>query len=114
MQKFEACLINTDADLPYSASVYAEINDMAELVVEYRYDDDHNARRNFIKRATVDGDDTQTMATHYSTSVGELPRLLAERCDIAYGGTRSDAERIFQEALQVILDANVRYHLRDI
>ena len=78
----ERCLALTDADLEVVASVYALINDFGELVVEYSFEDERNARRNFCKRAIVDSDDTRSMATFFRLSVAELPQLLDERCGI--------------------------------
>ena len=108
----EKCLALTDADLEVVASVYALINEFGELVVEYSFEDERNARRNFCKRAIVDSDDTRSMAAFFRLSVAELPQLLDERCGIAYESTSTDVEYSFGEALNTILESGVQYHLK--
>ncbi len=106
--------MHTDADLPIVASVFVSINEMNELVVEYRFEHDQVPKRNFLKKAVVDDVDTRSMAAYYHIRLEELPALFDERCGIAYDSTAMEAERIFQEALELILEAGVRFHLRDI
>ena len=109
----ERCLAVTDADLKVVASVYALLNEFGELIVEYSFEDERNARRNFCKRAIVDSDDTRSMATFFSVSEAELPQLLDERCGIAYESTPADVEYCFGEALNIILESGVQYHLKE-
>lgn len=109
----EKCLALTDADLSVAASVYATIDYQGGLVIEYRLEDDRHPRRNFTKRAIVDSDDAISMARHYSVEVKALPQLLDSRCGIAYASTPSDVEYVFGEALNIILDAGVRYRIKE-
>lgn len=108
----ERCLAVTDADLEVVASVYALLNEFGELIVEYSFEDERNARRNFCKRAIVDSDDTRSMATFFSVSEAGLPQLLDERCGIAYESTPADVEYCFGEALNTIRESGVQYHLK--
>lgn len=110
----DKCLIITDIDLPVVASVFALINHSGELVVEYRLEDDNEPRRNSTKRATVDRDDTLTMARRLHISVEELPARLNEECGTASDGTPSEVEYIFGEALNYIIEAGVQYRLKEI
>ena len=114
MADFEKCLAMTDADLQYVASVYAWIGECGELLVEYRFEDDDNAARNFAKRAVVDLDDAHALALRVGVQLEQLPEWLDEACGVAYDTTASEVERVFQEALDTILDAGVQYHLKDI
>ncbi len=114
MSKSEACLIHTDADLPVVASVFVLINETDEFVVEYRFEHDKAPKHSFLKKAIVDDEDTRSMAAHFRVEVEDLPALFDERCGLAYDSTASEAERIFQESLELILEAGVRFRLRDI
>lgn len=114
MAEFEKCLAMTDADLPLVGSLYAWIGEGGELVVEYSVRHDRRAERDFTKRAVVDGEDAEAMADRLSVARNQLPEALFEACAVAYDTTLDEVERVFQEALNVILDAGVQYRMRDI
>lgn len=113
MSNIAKTLINTDADMPMQAAVYALINDYRELVIEFRFDDDRHRNNSFCKQAVVDKDNTIDMARHLNIKVEELPNKVYEVCGISYDSTVSHAESIFQEALEFILDCGARFNLRE-
>lgn len=107
----EKCLFTTDVDCCALADIYAMIDVRKRLVIEYRYEYDHKPSYNFEKRAIVDSLDTQQMAEYYKVSIEQLPNLLFDKCGVIYASTPSEAEGVFKEALDVILDAMVHYKL---
>lgn len=114
MHKNEKCLACTDSDLPFEAAVYATINYFNELEIEYCFTDDRHHEKNFTRKATVCKEDTITMARYLHTTVEELPKTLFESCGSAYCSSTSNAELIFQETLNTIIDTGVTYNLHDI
>ena len=113
MADFEKCLAMTDADLQYVASVYAWIGEGGELLVEYRFEDDDNAARNFAKRAVVDADDAHALALRVGVQLEQLPEWLDEACGVAYDTTASEVERVFQEVLDRLIEGDTQYRLKD-
>ena len=113
MADFEKCLAMTDADLQYVASVYAWIGEGGELLVEYRFEDDDNAARNFAKRAVVDADDAHALALRVGVQLEQLPKWLDEACGVAYDTTASEVERVFQEVLDRLIEGDTQYRLKD-
>lgn len=109
MSNIEKTLIITDADMPVEAAVYAMINDFREFVIEFRLDDDRHRSNSFTRHAVVDKDDAILMARHLNIKVEELPNKV---CGVSYASTVSHAERVFQEALEFILDCGARFNLK--
>ena len=113
MSNIAKTLINTDADMPLQAAVYALINDYKELVIEFRLDDDRHRSNSFCKQAVVDRDETIDMARHLNIKVEELPNKVYEVCGVSYDSTVSHAESVFQKALEFILDCGARFNLNE-
>lgn len=107
----EKSLFTTDADCSTQATIYALIDVRKRLVIEYNCKYDNKPSYDFEKRATVDSYDTQQMAEYYKVSIEQLPNLLFDKCGVAYDSVPSEAERVFKEALDAILDAMVHYKL---
>lgn len=107
----EKTIFTTDADSSKQATIYASIDIRKRLVIEYRCEYDDSPARNFEKRAVVDNDDTQQMAAYYKVSIEQLPNLLFDKCGVAHDSVPSEADRVFKEALDVVLDAMVHYKL---
>ena len=110
---FEKNLFLADADYKAQAEIYASIDVRRRLVVEYRYENDRNPCWDFTRRATVDSDDTARMAAYYKVAVEQLPQLIFEKCGIAYAAAPSEADGVFKQALNMILDARVRYKMSE-
>lgn len=109
----EKNLFSTDADCSAQAEIYASIDVRRRLVVEYRYENDCNPCWDFTRRATVDSDDTAQMAAYYKVAVEQLPQLIFEKCGIAYAAAPAEADGVFKQALNMILDARVRYKMSE-
>lgn len=114
MNVCEKCLALTDADRSSEASVYAWISENGQLLIEYRYEDDDNAARNFAKRAVVDSTDARLLAIRVGVKLEQLPEWLDEACGVAYDTTASEVERVFQEALERLIDGGVQYRFKDV
>ena len=110
---FEKNLFLADADYKAHAEIYASIDVRRRLVVEYRYENDCNPCWDFTRRATVDSDDTAQMAAYYKVAVEQLPQLIFEKCGIAYAAAPAEADGVFKQALNMILDARVRYKMSE-
>jgi hypothetical protein len=54
------------------------------------------------------------MALYYNVKIEQLPQLLFDKCGVAYAGTPSEAEEVFKQALDAILEARVRYKMSEI
>lgn len=107
----EKTLFTTDADCSKQATIYASIDIRKRLVIEYCCEYNGSPMRNFQRCAVVDSDDTRQMAAYYKISIEQLPNLLFDKCGVAYDSVPSEADRVFKEALDVILDAMVHYKL---
>ena len=112
MSNIAKTLINTDADMPLQAAVYALINDFREFVIEFRLDDDRHRSNSFARHAVVDRDEAIDMARHLNIKIEELPNKVYEVCGVSYASTVSHAESVFQEALEFILDSGARFNLK--
>ncbi len=112
MSETDNTLFVTDADLSVQIYIYAQINWRGELVIEYRHDDDRAPHRNYTREAVVDREDTAAMAKRLNVRVEELPERLDEVCGVKYESVPSHADEVFQQALNFILDAGVRYRLK--
>lgn len=110
----EKNLFSTDADCSVQAEVYASTDVRKRLVIEYSCTYDNAPQRDFDKRAIVDSDDTAQMALYYNVKIEQLPQLLFDKCGVAYAGTPSEAEEVFKQALDAILEARVRYKMSEI
>ncbi len=110
----EKNLFSTDADCSVQAEVYASIDIRKRLVIEYSCTYDSAPQRDFDRRATVDSEDTAQMALYYKVEVEQLPQLLYDRCGVAYAGTPSEADGVFKQALDTILEARVNYKLFEV
>lgn len=113
MCKFEKNLITTDADLPIAASVYAIVNTRNELVIEYIFEDDQKPWSNFKKLAIVDKDDTIKLANYYNVEMEHLPQFFYDECGIPYDSVPSQAEKIFKESLEIILESGAQYKFKE-
>ena len=110
----EKNLFSTDADCSAQAEIYASIDVRKRLIIEYSCTYDNAPQRDFDKRAIVDSDDTAQMALYYKVEVEQLPQLLYDRCGVAYAGTPSEADGVFKQALDTILEARVNYKLFEV
>lgn len=110
----EKNLFSTDADCSAQAEIYASIDIRKRLIIEYSCTYDNAPQRDFDRRATVDREDTAQMALYYKVEVEQLPQLLYDRCGVAYAGTSSEADGVFKQALDTILEARVNYKLFEV
>ena len=110
---FEKNLFLADADYKAQAEIYASIDIRKRLVIEYSCSHDDAPQRDFDRRATVDSDDTAQMAAYYKVAVEQLPQLIFEKCGIAYAAAPAEADGVFKQALNMILDARVRYKMSE-
>lgn len=109
----ERILIETDGDLEAVASVVAVINEKGELIVEHDFEDYEDEGNNFTKTATVDAEEALKMAQSLAVEVNELPgELYDEFGEIAGVGVPSDAECVFADVLDFILDCGAKYNLK--
>ncbi len=107
----EKTLFTTDADCSKQATIYASIDICKRLVIEYHCEYDDSPSRNFERRAVVDNYDTQQMAAYYNVDIKQLPELLFDKCGVAYDSVPSEADSVFKQVLDIILDAMVHYKL---
>lgn len=112
MERSEKCLATMDADLPLMSDVYAWIDGSGELIVEYRKEEDSDGQEMTIRRAVVDADESRKMAAYYRVKVDVLPAVLEEMCGVNYATTKSVVERVFADALEVILESGAKYHFK--
>lgn len=110
---FEKNLFLADADYKAQAEIYASIDIRKRLVIEYSCSYDDAPQRDFDRRATVDSEDTAQMAAYYKVAVEQLPQLIFEKCGIAYAAAPAEADGVFKQALNMILDARVRYKMSE-
>ncbi|MEE1099634.1 MAG: hypothetical protein UHY58_06900 [Alistipes sp.] len=113
MYKAEKSLFLTDVDIDLQVSIFAYVNSFDELHIEYLRESDRYPSRGLLRRAVVDSEDTLRMARFYGVKFEELPQLLYDRCGVAYDGTPAEAEQVFQDALNTILDSGVQFKLKE-
>ncbi len=113
MSNSQKTLFVTDADLPVQVYVFVWISERREFVVEYRFEDDRASFRNFKRMAVVDRQGCMQMARFYNVKVDELPQMVYDECGVGYESTPSQADIVFQQVLDFILDSGVKYRLRD-
>lgn len=109
----ERLLIETDSDMEIVAVVSAGTNVKGELVVEYEFEDYEDEGNNFKKIATVDKDQALVMAGYLGVEVKDLPGELYDEFGELQGvGVPSDAECVFADVLDFILDCGAKYDLK--
>ena len=109
----ERIIIETDGDLEAVASVTATVNANGELVVEHDFEDYEDEGNNFTKTATVEKEEALKMAESLAVEVKDLPdELYAEFGEMAGVGVPSDAECVFADILDFILDCGAKYSLK--
>ena len=54
-----------------------------------------------------------TLNTNIDSKVDELPQMVYDECGVGYESTPSQADIVFQQVLDFILDSGVKYRLRD-
>ncbi len=110
--EFERCLAITDDDLPVVATLYVWLSEVGELLVEYHREALHGRGGETTTRAVVDEEETETMARYFGLPKEALPALFEERCSLHYATTAGEVERLFQEALELILETGAQYRFR--
>ena len=109
----ERIIIETDGDLEAVASVVTAINENGELVVEHDFEDYGDDGNNFTKTAIVEKEEALKMAESLAVEVKDLPQeLYDEFGEIAGVGVPSDAECVFEDILDFILDCGAKYSLK--
>lgn len=109
----ERLLMETDSDLEIVAMVSAGINERGELVIEYEFEDYEDERRNFKRIAIVDRQEALLMANSLNVQVTDLPdELYEELGEVGGVGVPSDAEGLFADVLDFILDCGAKYNLK--
>ncbi len=109
----ERILIETDCDMEIAAVVWAGINERGELVVEHEFEDYEDEGNNFRRTALLDKEETAKMAECLAVEVNDLPEeLYDEFGELSGVGVPSDAECIFADVLDFILDCGAKYSLK--
>ena len=109
----ERILIETDSDMEIVAIVWAGINERGELVVEHEFEDYEDEGNNFKRTALLDKEETDKMAECLAVEVKEIPDELYDEFGESSGvDVPSDAECIFADVLDFILDCGAKYNLK--
>ena len=105
------CVAASHEDFDIMATIEAGIDDFDQLVV--RLIGYNNSRSKILTTATVDKEDTATLARSLDSDITDLPDILYEEYEDIFLFLPSEVNAIFQDILEKILDHGVKYHLKE-
>ena len=106
-------LIEVDNDAPYSHWVTVELTDKQELILELEYKNFENHAHDYKKQAIVDKENTAIVTNFLQIQLSDLTEYLHEEFyhPIWYN-EGDDAEGVFADLLDLILDCGAKYKLK--
>lgn len=106
-------LIEVDNDAPYSYWVSVEVTEKQEMIVELEYQNFENHAHDYKQQAIVDSENTAIISNHLHVQLSDLTEYLHENYyhSIKYN-EEEDAEGLFADLLDLILDCGAKYKLK--
>lgn len=105
------CVAASHEDFEIMAAIEAGIDDFDQLVVRligYNY-----SSSKIITVATVDKEDTATLARSLDSDITDLPDILYEEYEDIFLFLPSEVNAVYQDILEKILDHGVKYRLKE-
>ena len=106
-------LIEVDNDAPYSYWVSVELTETKEMIIELEYINFENHAHDYKQQAIVDSENTAILSNHLHVQLSDLTEYLHENYyhSIKYN-EGDDAENLFADLLDLILDCGAKYKLK--
>ena len=106
-------LIEVDNDAPYSYWVSVEVTEKQEMIVELEYQNFENHAHDYRQQAIVDSENTAIISNHLQVQLSDLTEYLHDKYyhSICYNESE-DAEGLFADLLDLILDCGAKYKLK--
>ena len=106
-------LIEVDNDAPYSYWVSVEVTEKQEMIVELEYKNFENHAHDYKQQAIVDSENTAIMSNYLQVQLSDLTEYLHDEYyhSICYN-EGEDAEGLFADLLDLILDCGAKYKLK--
>ena len=106
-------LIEVDNDAPYSYWVSVEVTEKQEMIIELEYKNFENHAHDYKQQAIVDSENTAIISNHLQVQLSSLTEYLHEEYyhSISYN-EGEDAEGLFADLLDFILDCGAKYKLK--
>ena len=106
-------LIEVDNDAPYSYWVSVELTETKEMIIELEYINFENHAHDYKQQAIVDSENTAILSNHLHVQLSDLTEYLHENYyhSIKYN-EEEDAENLFADLLDLILDCGAKYKLK--
>ncbi len=113
MEREEELIMESDNDLPICSLITASFDGLQGLAVTLEHEDYEEPEYAYQVQATVGKEDVRLMAQNLGVSPPSLPSFLSSRFGNTSGTIApSEAEAVFKEILDFILDCGARYHLK--
>lgn len=106
-------LIEVDNDAPYSYWVSVEVTEKQEMIVELEYQNFENHAHDYRQQAIVDSENTAIISNHLQVQLSDLTEYLHDKYyHSIYYNEGEDAENLFADLLDLILDCGAKYKLK--
>lgn len=106
-------LIEVDNDAPYSSWVTVEVTDEKELIIKHEYTNFENHALDHQHQAVVDSENTAIVIDYLQLELSDLTEYLHEEFYHPMSQNEyDDAEALFADLLDLILDCGAKYKLK--